>query len=76
MRGVNAALDVIHHGGKVYVHCAHGRHRSVAMGAAILIAQGMPATEAMELIKNAGSRLTPIYFISEDAFTYLRVGGI
>ena len=34
-RGVNAALDVIHSGGKVYVHCAHGRHRSVAMGAAI-----------------------------------------
>ena len=51
VRGVNAALDVIHNGGKVYVHCAHGRHRSVAMGAAILIAQGMSANEAIDLIK-------------------------
>ena len=61
-RGVNAALDVIHNGGKVYVHCAHGRHRSVAMGAAILIAQGMPAHDAMALIKKRRSSADPNLF--------------
>ncbi len=61
-RGVNAALDVIHNGGKVYVHCAHGRHRSVAMGAAILIAQGMPAHDAMVLIKERRSAADPNVF--------------
>ena len=50
-RGVEAALDTIARGGKVYAHCAAGVHRSVAMGAAILIAQGRSADEAMRLIK-------------------------
>ena len=50
MRGAQAALDTIHSGGKVYAHCAYGRHRGVAMGACILIAQGMPAPDAMNLI--------------------------
>lgn len=40
MQGTRAALATIAAGGKVYTHCAYGRHRSVAMGAAILIAQG------------------------------------
>ncbi|MCJ7583358.1 MAG: hypothetical protein MUO30_01110, partial [Anaerolineales bacterium] len=40
MRGVQAALETIRSGGKVYAHCAGGRHRGVAMGASILIAQG------------------------------------
>ena len=62
MRGVNAALEVIHHGGKVYVHCAHGRHRSVAMGAAILIAQGMSAADAIELIKKRRLAADPDIF--------------
>lgn len=51
MQGARAALDTIRHGGKVYVHCAYGRHRSVAMGACILIAQGMSPAEAMRTIK-------------------------
>lgn len=49
--GVQRALPVIAAGGKVFVHCAYGRHRSVAMGAAILIAQGYEAQAAMQLIK-------------------------
>jgi hypothetical protein len=40
-----------HAGGKVYAHCAKGRHRGVAMGAAILIAQGYDPDTAMNLIK-------------------------
>lgn len=49
--GAHQAVGVINQGGKIYSHCAKGRHRSVAMGAAILIAQGTSAREAMELIK-------------------------
>ena len=50
-RGALAALETIRAGGKVYTHCAGGRHRGVAMGAAILITQGHSPREAMELIK-------------------------
>jgi len=50
IRGAQAALETIRDGGKVYTHCAYGRHRGVAMGAAILIAQGHSPEEAMRLI--------------------------
>ncbi len=50
-KGVKAALEIIKNGGSVLVHCRQGRHRSVAMAAAILIAQGMPTEDAMMLIK-------------------------
>ncbi len=45
------ALKVIEAGGSVYAHCAKGRHRGVAMGACILVAQGQSPEQAMELIK-------------------------
>jgi dual specificity MAP kinase phosphatase len=51
IRGTRRALEVIGRGGKVYAHCSRGRHRSVAMAAAILIAQGMEPGAAMELLK-------------------------
>jgi len=50
-KGVVAALKVIDQGGVVYAHCSQGRHRGPAMGACILIAQGMPVEDAMQLIK-------------------------
>ena len=50
-KGVHAALEIIHTGGKVFVHCAAGVHRSVALAAAILIAQGHPPDGAAELLK-------------------------
>jgi dual specificity MAP kinase phosphatase len=49
--GVQAALPVIQNGGRVFVHCREGRHRGVAMGAAILIAMGYSAKDAMRLLK-------------------------
>ena len=49
-RGATAALEIIQRGEKVYTHCAAGVHRGVAMGAAILIASGYPAEDAMQLI--------------------------
>ncbi len=51
--GVDAALPVIHGGGKVLVFCLQGRRRSVTMAAAILIALGASADEATELLVKA-----------------------
>jgi protein tyrosine phosphatase (PTP) superfamily phosphohydrolase (DUF442 family) len=51
MEGVRAALPVIRDGGRVLTYCAQGRHRSVAMAAAILIAMGYSAEEAMRLLQ-------------------------
>jgi protein-tyrosine phosphatase len=62
MRGVRAALQTIQEGGKVYVHCAQGRHRGVAMGAAILIALGYDPDEAIELIKARRPNADPDLF--------------
>ena len=50
IRGAQTALETIREGGKVYAHCAYGRHRGVAMGACILIAQGFDPYDAMKLI--------------------------
>jgi prolyl-tRNA editing enzyme YbaK/EbsC (Cys-tRNA(Pro) deacylase)/protein tyrosine phosphatase (PTP) superfamily phosphohydrolase (DUF442 family) len=50
-QGVRAALPVIAQGRKVLVHCHFGRHRSVAMAAAILIAQGATAAKAMRQLR-------------------------
>ena len=51
MRGTRTALEVIAQGGGVYTHCSRGRHRSVAMAAAILIAQGHAPETAMQMIR-------------------------
>jgi protein tyrosine phosphatase (PTP) superfamily phosphohydrolase (DUF442 family) len=58
-RGANAALETINKGGKVYVHCAAGAHRGVAMGAAVLIARGYSIQEAVSLIKGQRSVADP-----------------
>ena len=49
--GVTEALNVIKAGGVVYTHCSRGRHRGPAMGACILVAQGLSPEAAMQLIK-------------------------
>jgi protein-tyrosine phosphatase len=49
--GAEEALKVMENGGAVYTHCAKGRHRGPAMGACILVAQGLTPDEAMRLIK-------------------------
>ncbi|HXF84789.1 MAG TPA: hypothetical protein VNK49_05310 [Anaerolineales bacterium] len=61
-RGVSAALETISSGGKVYVHCAGGRHRGVAMGACILIAQGYDPHDAMHLIARRRLFADPFVF--------------
>ena len=64
IRGAQAALETIRDGGRVYAHCAYGRHRSVAMGACILIAQGHDPQAAMQLIAERRSVADPFaYYI-------------
>src|SRR6476660_1467817 len=62
--GAKTALDTIQAGGKVYVHCAYGRHRGVAMGTCILIAQGYEPADAMSLIADRRAIADPYaYYI-------------
>ena len=60
--GARAALETIQQGGKVYTHCEHGKHRAAAMGAAVLIAQGHDAFDAMRLIKERRRVSNPYAF--------------
>ncbi|RJP48837.1 MAG: hypothetical protein C4583_13830 [Anaerolineaceae bacterium] len=62
IRGAQTALETIRAGGKVYTHCAGGRHRGVAMGTAVLIAQGYHPQDAMELIAERRSVADPFAF--------------
>lgn len=50
-QGVEAALPIIQNGDGVLVYCVQGRHRSVAMATAILIALGYTCTEALNLVQ-------------------------
>lgn len=50
IKGVESAQKVIQSGASVLVHCQQGRHRSVIMAAAILIANGHSAEQAMALL--------------------------
>lgn len=58
--GVNEALKVIEAGGRVYAHCSRGRHRGPAVGACILIAQGMEPSQAMQLIRQQRPVADPV----------------
>jgi len=73
MRGTQAALKTIENGGRVYAHCAGGRHRGVAMGAAILIAQGYEPQAAMRLIKSKRAFADPdIFYIRRRILKFAR----
>ena len=50
IKGVEIAIPVIDNHQKVLIYCREGKHRSVAMGSAILIAKGFNADDAMQLI--------------------------
>jgi len=64
IRGAQSALETIRNGGNVYTHCAYGRHRGVAMGACVLIAQGYNPFDAMKLIAERRSVADPFaYYI-------------
>jgi protein tyrosine phosphatase (PTP) superfamily phosphohydrolase (DUF442 family) len=58
-QGVRSAVRILDDGGRVLTYCREGRHRSVAMAASILIARGMPAEEAADLLKARRRRADP-----------------
>lgn len=58
-QGAETALRVLEGGGRVWTYCREGRHRSVAMAACILIASGMPARAAADLLKARRRRADP-----------------
>ena len=58
-KGVKVALPVIAEGGGVLIYCREGRHRSVAMTAAILIGLGSSTDAAMQLISEKRSAADP-----------------
>lgn len=71
LQGTQRALEVIREGGKIYSHCAKGRHRSVVMGAAILIAQGHSPEAAMHLIKEKRPVSDPdIFYVKRRIFDF------
>ena len=73
-RGVRAACETLRQGGKVYVHCAAGRHRGVAMGSAILIARGFPPVIAMQLVKQRRPHADPdIWYIRRRILRFAEV---
>ena len=51
-RGVEWVLDHLAHGGRAYLHCEHGVGRGPLMGCAVLIAQGLSASQALHLVKS------------------------
>ena len=72
-QGVKAALAVMGQGRNVLVHCFAGRHRSVAMAAAILIAQGSTAAEAMQLLRDKRAIADPqIWYIRRQIVSFER----
>lgn len=73
LHGAKTALETIRAGGKVYTHCAHGRHRSAAMGAAVLIAQGHSPEAAMALIKTNRPEADPgAFYIRSRIYRFAR----
>src|SRR6185436_14185996 len=59
MEGVQAALSAMERGESVLAHCHYGRHRGVALGAAILIAQGQSSETAMRLLREKRTIANP-----------------
>jgi protein-tyrosine phosphatase len=57
--GVRAALPIIQNKGKILVFCMQGKHRSIAMAAAILISMGYSSKEAINLLTAARKMADP-----------------
>lgn len=75
-RGVNAALNTIQRGESVYIHCAGGVHRSVALAACLLIAQGFSTEEAIGLIKDRRPVADPgAWYIRRQILRFAKLWG-
>ncbi|MHB2017926.1 MAG: dual specificity protein phosphatase family protein [Candidatus Xenobia bacterium] len=58
-QGALVARTVMDRGGKVFVHCRQGRHRSSAMVGAILVSLGYTPEDAVKTIKAGRPRANP-----------------
>jgi len=75
-KGVDAALDTIRDGGKVYVHCHGGVHRAVALACCILISKGTSPENAMNLLKNRRPVADPhAWYIRRQIYRYADIWG-
>ena len=73
-RGAERALQTIQSGKRVYAHCAAGRHRGVAMGAAILIASGYSPDDAMQLLEDQRQVADPrVYYIRSRILRFSKI---
>ncbi len=71
MQGVETARQVIEQGGRVLVYCHKGRHRSVVMAAAILIAAGHTAEQAIALLRKQRITADPnTWYIRRQIFRF------
>ena len=69
--GVEAALPIIQNKGKVLVFCMLGKHRSIAMAAAILISLGYTSKEAINLLTAARKVADPrIWYIRSQIMAF------
>ena len=73
MIGARTAMETMRLGGKVYVHCAYGRHRGPAMGSCVLIAQGYEPEAAMKLVTERRPLANPyVYYIRSRILKFAR----
>jgi protein tyrosine phosphatase (PTP) superfamily phosphohydrolase (DUF442 family) len=73
LKGVKAALETMQRYGAVYTHCAHGKHRGVALGTCILIALGFSIEEAASMIKARRPKADPdIWYIRRQIERFAR----
>ena len=69
--GVTAALPIIQNKGKVLVFCMLCKHRSIAMGGAILISMGHTSEEAIILLTTARKAADPrIWYIRRQIIAF------
>jgi len=69
--GVVRALPIMQKGEPVLSFCRQGRHRSVAMAAALLIARGHSSAEAMEMLKAGRKVADPhIFYIKRQILLF------
>lgn len=69
-RAVEAALPVLEGGGKVFVHCHMGVNRGPSTAFAIMLAQGMNAEKAFDLIREKRPQ-AGIYYAMDALWAHL-----
>lgn len=72
---VAAALPVLEAGGKVFVHCHMGVNRGPSTAFAVMLAQGIPAPKAFDMIRTARPQ-AGLYYAMDALAAHLKRKGI